>query len=177
MELFEVEAPVLCEKKELITDSGDGGRQRGGLGQKVVWRNLAETDTLLSLSGGWFHITAAGMSGGELSRLDEIRIDSDPPEQRRCQHLLGNGKGVSFKYPGGGDGNYGSALNRLPEKILNDVRLTYVSPETARDSYRVILFSDGSEIYTAATEALRAKFFQINAVMLLLRLDEVHQKC
>ena len=76
MELFEVEAPVLCEKKELITDSGDGGRQRGGLGQKVVWRNLAETDTLLSLSGGWFHITAAGMSGGELSRLDETRIDT-----------------------------------------------------------------------------------------------------
>ncbi len=155
VELFEVEAPVLCEKKELITDSGGAGRQRGGLGQEVVWRNLAETDTLLSLSGGRFHVAAAGMSGGEMGTLGEIRIDSGPPEQRRRQALLGNEKSVSFKYPGGG--GYGSALNREPEKVLNDVRLGYVSAETARDSYGVILSSDGKEIDTEATEALRAK--------------------
>jgi len=43
IEQMEMEAPLLCEQKALVPDSGGPGRQRGGLGQEFVIRNLARS--------------------------------------------------------------------------------------------------------------------------------------
>jgi N-methylhydantoinase B len=153
IELFEVETPVLCERKELIIDSGGPGRQRGGLGQEVVLRNLAQGDVLVSMSGGRFHIAAPGMSGGSAGTLGEIRVDSGPPEQRRRQAMLGHEQSASFKYPGGG--GYGPATDRDPAKVLRDVQLGYVSVESARDDYAVVLDDQAAQVDEAATRKRR----------------------
>ena len=153
IELFEVEAPVLCEKKELITDSGGPGRRRGGLGQEVVLRNLSQDDALMSLSGGRFHIAAPGMDGGDAGTLGAISVDGGPPEQRRRQALLGHERVTSFKYPGGG--GYGPAQEREPELVLRDVRMGYVSTESAQQDYKVVLAPDGQSVDETATHRLR----------------------
>ncbi len=154
IELFEVEAPVLCQRKELITDSGGPGRQRGGLGQEVVLMNLAKADALVSMSGGRFHIAAPGMDGGAEGTLGEIRMDGGPPEQRRRQGLLPHERTVSFRYPGGG--GYGPAQDRDPALVLRDVQLGYVSAERALDDYSVALSPDGTRVDEDATRKLRS---------------------
>ena len=42
IEMFEIAVPVLTECKELIADSGGAGKHRGGLGQRVILRNLGK---------------------------------------------------------------------------------------------------------------------------------------
>jgi N-methylhydantoinase B len=154
IELLEAEAPLLCDRKQLITDSGGPGRQRGGLGQEVVLRNLAKDDALLSLSGGRFHIAAPGMDGGGQGTLGIIRLDGGSPEPRRRQALLGQDGTALFAYPGGG--GYGPPYERDPAMVLDDVRKGYVSRERAETDYGLVLSNDGTAVDTQATIRKRA---------------------
>ncbi|MBT7511606.1 MAG: hydantoinase B/oxoprolinase family protein [Rhodospirillaceae bacterium] len=154
IELLEAEAPLLCDRKQLITDSGGPGRQRGGLGQEVVLRNLAKDDALLSLSGGRFHIAAPGMDGGGQGTLGIIRLDDGSPEPRRRQALLGQDGTALFAYPGGG--GYGPPYERDPAMVLDDVRKGYVSRERAETDYGLVLSNDGTAVDTQATIRKRA---------------------
>jgi N-methylhydantoinase B len=57
--------------------------------------------------------------------------------------------------PGGG--GYGNPLERDMERVLHDVRQAYISRETARDVYGVVLQDGSFEIDRDATEALRRR--------------------
>ena len=58
-------------------------------------------------------------------------------------------------------GGYGSPLEREPARVLADVAERYVSPETARDVYGVVVTGsiddDSLAVDTAATAALRER--------------------
>jgi len=56
----------------------------------------------------------------------------------------------------GGGGGFGSALEREPEQVAFDVAEFYVSRQTARDIYGVVLGPDGS-VDEKATEKLRQR--------------------
>jgi len=155
IELLEAESPLFCDKKIYITDSGGPGRQRGGLGQEVVLRNLAAEDALLSLSGGRFHIPAPGMAGGGAGALGEIRIDGGDPEPRRRQVLIKSERAASFRYPGGG--GTGPAFERDPARVLADVHNGFVSPARAEADYGVVLTEDGTRVDPVKTEAARGE--------------------
>src|SRR5690606_14963955 len=67
-------------------------------------------------------------------------------------------KGVWFKMVSGGGGGYGSALDRPPEVVVDDVAFGLVSREAAEREYRVVVIeqADGSLGFdAAATDALR----------------------
>lgn len=153
VELLEVEAPLLCDRKELITDSGGPGRQRGGIAQEVVLRNLAKKPAVASLSGGRFHIAAPGMHGGGTGMHGAIRVGEDDPIPQPKQVLMPQESTITFTYPGGG--GYGSPLERDPLNVLEDVRLGLVSPEQARAAYGVALNNDGTAIDEVETAKLR----------------------
>ena len=53
--------------------------------------------------------------------------------------------------PGGG--GYGDPLQRDPSRVLDDVLDGFVSPQSAREQYGVVI--DGAEVDAAATAALR----------------------
>ena len=50
IEMFEMAVPVLIECKELMADSGGAGKHRGGLGQRVVLRNLGKSPMSIYLA-------------------------------------------------------------------------------------------------------------------------------
>jgi N-methylhydantoinase B len=60
----------------------------------------------------------------------------------------------------GGGGGWGDPLERDPEAVRRDVIEEFISPESARDDYGVVLLADGA-IDAAATvqrrNALRSK--------------------
>ncbi|MHA1554293.1 MAG: hydantoinase B/oxoprolinase family protein [Alphaproteobacteria bacterium] len=154
VEMLEVEAPLLCDRKELIIDSGGPGRQRGGIAQEVVLRNLAKKPAVASLSGGRFHIAAPGMDGGGTGSHGAIRIDDGDPLPRPQQVLIPRDGTVTFTYPGGG--GYGKPYERDAADVLEDVRLGFVSPARAREAYGVVLCDHDTRIDQAATRRLRA---------------------
>ena len=155
IELLEVEAPLLCDRKELIADSGGPGRQRGGIAQEVVLRNLAEKPAVASLSGGRFHIAAPGMNGGGTGTHGAIRVGDGAPIPQPMQVLMPQETTVTFTYPGGG--GYGPPFERDPARVLEDVRLGHVSPEQAREAYGVAVDADGHSIDADETARLRAR--------------------
>ena len=155
VELLEVEAPLLCDRKELITDSGGPGRQRGGIAQEVVLRNLAKKPAVASLSGGRFHIAAPGMDGGGTGMHGAIQVGDDDPIPQPKQVLMGQETTITFTYPGGG--GYGSPFERDPAKVLEDFRLGFVSQAEARNAYGVVIGTDGRSVDHAETAKRRAQ--------------------
>jgi N-methylhydantoinase B len=153
IELLEVEAPLLCEQKALVPDSGGPGRHRGGLGQEVVIRNVAREPVLASVIGGRFHDGAPGLDGGGAGGTGGIRVDDGPPLGKSSQVLLASGARVRLRFPGGG--GFGDPLARDPGLVLADVRRGLVSPARARDDYGVALRDGLLEIDQAETALLR----------------------
>jgi N-methylhydantoinase B len=52
-------------------------------------------------------------------------------------------------------GGYGSPLEREPERVLDDVRDGYVSPDAAAELYGVVVDPDGRKVDVAATAQRR----------------------
>ena len=68
IEMFEIAVPVLTECKELIPDSGGAGKYRGGLGQRVVLRNLGKSPMSIYLASERVRHPCFGVVGGESGR-------------------------------------------------------------------------------------------------------------
>ena len=63
--------------------------------------------------------------------------------------------GTVYKQVAGGGGGYGDPRKRPAERVLEETRWGYVSPEAARDVYGVAIDPDTWTIDAAATAALR----------------------
>lgn len=154
-ELLEIEAPLLCEQKALVEDSGGPGRYRGGVGQEIVIRHLASQPAVTSVVGGRFHEGAPGLGGGRPGATGEVRVNDGPPLGQSSVFLLERGESVRLRFPGGG--GFGDPFARDAALVLADVRQGLVSAERARTDYGVALRPDLSGIDTAATAGLRGR--------------------
>lgn len=153
-ELLETEAPLLCEQKTLVTDSGGPGRCRGGLGQELVVRSLAREPVVVSAVGGRLQHGAPGLHGGRPGATGGIQVNEGKPFARSRQVLLEQGDCLRLRLPGGG--GFGDPFAREPERVLEDVRRGFVSPERARQDYGVALRPGACAVDEEATAALRA---------------------
>ena len=156
-EILEAAYPVFFTQWALRPDSGGAGRNRGGLGAIYEIELLEEqADVFLfgergrfdppgDLGGGaaagnrFFYEQADGLHTPDMaSKMVGVKI-------QRGQHLR-------LETPGGG--GYGVALERAPERVVEDIRLGYVTAAAAASDYAVIVDGDG-RLDPAATEARR----------------------
>jgi N-methylhydantoinase B len=131
--------PFVIEKLEIVPDSGGVGRRRGGNCVRRVVRFDYEGQ-LTSLAGrGRFPIWGlfGGGAGARQTALLETR------DGVRELGLLAEGvalrPGDRLIYTNGGDGGYGPAIEREPQRVLDDVLDGWVTPARAREAYRVAL--------------------------------------
>jgi len=131
-------------RKELVSDSGGPGRNRGGLGQIVEYEILGggpaqyeQVESSVRLSGrredGPFPVS--GRLGGRAGRgyglfVNRLEVDHG------TSLPLAPGDRVRFTLSGGG--GYGDPFERDPARVLDDVREGRVSVEGARNDYGVI---------------------------------------
>ena len=158
VEVIEMRYPIIVERYALNPEGGVGhGRHRGGFGIIKDYRitnRQAEftTDINRAVVPPW------SMEGGGQGTLNHIVISGEgkPPLRVRkiSAHRLDRGDLVSIRT--GGGGGWGDPLERDPAQVLADVRAGYVSRETSRDVYGVVLGEGVSEVAAAATAALRA---------------------
>ncbi len=159
VEIFESDTPLIIERRELLPDSGGPGRQRGGLGRRVVFRvpegELApKPPVYLGIQSGRFRYPPEGLFGGLPGAPARFTING----------RAGDPYGLSRLQPGdvvimdaAGGGGYGNPAERDPELVAADVAEGYVTIESARRDYAVVLDKQSLKVDRDATESLRRK--------------------
>jgi N-methylhydantoinase B len=157
VEIFESDTPLIVEKRGLLTDSGGPGKMKGGLGRRVVFRVPDDTyapipPVNLGIQSGRYRYPPEGLFGGR--------------DGSRAQFLIngkkGNPYGLTQLKPGdvvvmdaAGGGGYGEPLERDPEMVENDVINGYVTIESAREDYGVVINPETMRVDPNATKKLR----------------------
>jgi N-methylhydantoinase B len=159
LEIIESEFSTRLRRFELIPDSGGPGKFRGGLGF-VREYELLDHDARFSLRSTKHTVAPKGIDGGWDGKTGHCTLNPGTAHarvipSRYSDHTLHPGDVVSLETPGGG--GLGDPLERDPAMVLNDVRNGYVTPERARDVYRVVIAaSDGDYVLDEAqTSKLR----------------------
>ena len=156
VEFAELEFGVRIEAFRIHADSGGPGRWRGGCGTVRDVRILAE-EAEIALRMDNCRFPAFGVNGGHAGRSGRIVLNPGTEGERELKPMSdGNrlvaGDLVRIATPGGG--GWGAPFERPAEQVRGDVLDGFVSPESAREDYGVVL--DGSAIDEPGTRARRA---------------------
>lgn len=170
-EAIEAKNPVIVTHWAFRTDSGGPGEFRGGLGavREVEWLIPSALyhgpNQGFGMAGGGLERTICppwGLFGGKPGmpnragqRLKDGRIHYTTGKRRG--RPLDTGEAVFIE--AGGGGGFGDPLRRDPRRVLNDVRLGYVSDEAAKRDYGVIVRREGRRVHLdlPGTQWLRAE--------------------
>ena len=133
IEIAESNAPLLFERKALVSDSGGAGRWRGGLGQEIVIRNLSPNRIQVSIMSERTKQPPQGRFGGQAGGLPRFKLD-DGSEA--------NSKGISwvesdekFTIRSHGGGGFGPPEDRPAEIVATDLVDGYISEQAAKVIY------------------------------------------
>jgi N-methylhydantoinase B len=147
LEILEAAYPIAFTQWSLRPDSGGPGKNRGGCGA-IYEIELLEEKADAFLFGERGKYAPPGVVGGKSGALnkfiypDDNGEDTSPPMVSKMVGIhLDQGQRVRLETPGGG--GYGNPLERDPEKVAEDVRLGYVSPQAAATHYKCSVSDDG----------------------------------
>ncbi len=144
IEVTEGEATIMYLRKELVTDSGGPGKNRGGLGQIVEFEILGgdlgpaegfvASSVRLSGRSEDSDLPVLGRLGGKNGRGYGLKVNGKAVDHGIYRRLY-PGDQVHFQVSGGG--GYGDPKTREPERVARDVAEGYVSVEGALKDYGV----------------------------------------
>jgi 5-oxoprolinase (ATP-hydrolysing)/N-methylhydantoinase A len=141
IELFESRVPILVMEKSYIADTGGAGEYRGGLGQRLRLRKLADDGlpTLATVYPEGVGNPTAGLFSGQAG--GEARGHVVDPDGKLV-HDCGTGDLVQLNSADeildvivAGGAGYGDPKRRSRAAIARDIRLGLVTPEGARRDY------------------------------------------
>jgi N-methylhydantoinase B len=139
-EILESDTPLMVECRELLPDSGGAGRQRGGLGRRVVIRIPDDAygpqgPVNLAIQSGRFRLPPHGLFGGGPGARAQFLVNGEPGDPYGLTSLK-PGDVVTMDAAGGG--GFGPAEDRSPELVRRDLREGFISEKTARKVYGLI---------------------------------------
>ena len=139
VEILESDSPLIVERRELLTDSGGPGKQRGALGRREVFRvpndeYAPQPPVNLGIQSGRFRLPPEGLFGGKPGAKAQFLVNGQS----------GNPYGLTRLRPGdtvimdaAGGGGYGEPKERDRAQLIRDVRDGKVSRESALRDYGV----------------------------------------
>ncbi|HZU88955.1 MAG TPA: hydantoinase B/oxoprolinase family protein, partial [Stellaceae bacterium] len=142
VEATEAVAPVLFRRREFRDGSGGAGRCRGGLGQIIELGGADGTPIAMLCNFERINNPARGRDGGGAGAPGRVGLVSGRPIGAKGRQTVPGGDFIRLELPGGG--GFGDPVLRDPEQVALDVADGLVSPEAAREIYRVVLAADGS---------------------------------
>ena len=157
VEILESDTPLIIEERGLIMDSGGPGKQRGGIGRRMVIRSPDDGEsspkrTTIAIQAGRFIYPPGGIFGGKdgsKAKFMKNSENADPSGLTFCDP----GDRISFISAGGG--GYGNPFERDPKAVERDVEYGYISIESAKQDYGVMIESDSGTLDMDATRKLR----------------------
>jgi N-methylhydantoinase B len=158
IETIELKTPVIVRRRELRNDSGGPGKFRGGLGIVTEMQNKIEGRWSASNAGRRM-LPPWGLAGGKSgsSSRNYVQTPDDKEFKPFDPVRTMSAPNTSVKVATAGGGGWGSPLERDPQRVLIDVLDEYVSLDSARDDYGVVIDLASKKIDEAATARLRAK--------------------
>jgi N-methylhydantoinase B len=156
-ELFEVQHPQFLLKHEYRTDSAGPGRWRGGLGVDYECRLEGDAITAATQGDGLL-AGASGVHGGSsgAQNLVELLLPSGDLYQPHAMEILPDvPPGTVLHQLSGGGGGYGDPFDRDVEAVRQDVLQGYVSQESSRRDYGVVLRDTPNGDFVVDAEATR----------------------
>jgi N-methylhydantoinase B len=132
IEMFEIAVPALTECKELIADSGGAGKSRGGLGQRVVLRNLGRNPMNIYLASERVRHPCFGVVGGKSGSAGKVYRNGEP-HFPKGKVVLKTGDRLEVETPGGG--GWGRTAERAAAAIALDLAEGLITPAAARQIY------------------------------------------
>ncbi|WP_172329912.1 hydantoinase B/oxoprolinase family protein [Mangrovicoccus sp. HB161399] len=155
-ETVESENPVLITVNEFVDDSAGAGKFRGGVAMRRDYM-LLEDEAVLSVRADRQAFRPWGLDGGHDGAAG-INVMNPEGEAKKLVSkftmTMRKGDVLSHCLPSGG--GYGNPLERDPAAVAEDWLDDFVSTETARDVYGVILTPEGA-VDLPATQARRAE--------------------
>ncbi|HEY96783.1 MAG TPA: hydantoinase B/oxoprolinase family protein [Dehalococcoidia bacterium] len=155
IELTEATFPLMIEQYELIRDSGGAGKHRGGLGSALQIKLLSPATLFAFVEKGkaphW------GIDGGKEGLRNYSIIQPENGDEFEVLKTSGMelAAGCRVIAVAGGGGGYGNPIKRDIEDVRRDVINGYVSVESARQDYGVVIDPQSFKVDKAATEELR----------------------
>jgi len=143
IEILESKYPIQTVKYELRQDSGGPGRFRGGLGVLKIWKALVDLRCIMVVEQT--KSPPGGLFGGRSGQPNVARLNADSEKETRFgkqSGVLVPANGQWHLYSGGG-GGWGEPHEREPLAVLNDVIDGYISEESAKTDYGVVLQTTG----------------------------------
>jgi N-methylhydantoinase B len=155
-EVCERETPLEILACEFIQDAGGPGRFRGGMSVRRDYRFLEE-EGVLQVRADRCHFAPYGLQGGSPGRLGRNWLNPGTPEEQALpgKFTLTIRRGDVFRHEQAGAGGWGDPLDRDLTRVLADVRNGFVSPESARRDYGVVLDPERWVVDEEATARLR----------------------
>lgn len=160
VEMIEAAYPLRIERYGFVTDSGGPGKHRGGLAIERNYQVLSDT-ALLNVRSDKRAYPPHGLYGGD-DGAPSMNVLKSQGGERVLPVLLSEPvrmmKEDVFRHRMPSGGGYGSALERDPDDVLNDVILGKVSVDGAKRDYKVVIAStgDGYAVDTIKTAEMRA---------------------
>jgi len=157
VEILESDTPLIIEERGLIMDSGGPGKQRGGIGRRMIIRSPDDGEnspkrTTIAIQAGRFIYPPGGIFAGKdgsKAKFLKNSENADPSGLTFCDP----GDRISFISAGGG--GYGNPFERDPRAVKRDVEYGYISIEKAKQDYGVIIEPDSGTLDLDATRRLR----------------------
>jgi len=157
VEVVEERYPLLVQKYELRQDSGGAGKFRGGLGVEKFWTALADLNMIWIVEQTKF--PAWGLFGGKTGLPNIGIVNPGTSKEKRVGKVMGYkvNKGEEWHLHSGGGGGWGNPYERDTKAVLQDVIRGYVSLDSARKDYGVVIrkVDDEYVLDEAGTEKLR----------------------
>ncbi|MBN2334988.1 hydantoinase B/oxoprolinase family protein [Candidatus Bathyarchaeota archaeon] len=139
IETLEAYLPLRFKAYRLRPDSGGPGKYRGGCGIERTW-TLTSEKAVLSIMAERNKIPPWGLQGGRPGGLGVYTLVRATGEEERlpskCTVEIRRGDTLVILTPGGG--GFGDPVERLVEKVADDVANGLVSPESAERDYGVV---------------------------------------
>ena len=156
-EFMEMVFPMRLRRYALHPDSGGPGRFRGGCGVIREIELLAD-EAVIAVRQDNILFPPAGVNGGHAGRPGRCIVNPGRSDERVLAPMSDGNvlrKGDVVRLLTSGGGGWGDPLDRPAERVRADVAGGFVSAESARQDYGVILDAPGA-VDVAATQALRA---------------------
>ncbi|TVR85448.1 MAG: hydantoinase B/oxoprolinase family protein [Trueperaceae bacterium] len=136
VEIWEGQCPVMILNKSLLADSAGAGRQRGGPGQVMTFRNTGDVTINARVRPDKIFCAPPGLDGGQPGKTGEVRFNGEVITQFPILAFQ-PGDEIELRMPGGA--GFGASDQRDVAAIRRDVAAGIVTIEGARSDYGVRL--------------------------------------
>ncbi len=154
--------PVRHLARDYETDSGGAGANRGNCGSLYRKQMLVRSTIYTYVVGKRYPMP--GIAGGHPGSANRLLVRAGGAhafEVGDKAQYIEHAAGESYEYHYGGGGGWGDPLARPPARVLDDVLDEYISIESARRDYGVVLTGTLEDLTLAldepATTRLRAE--------------------